>query len=284
MPLNAICALHRRLLRHALVRPVRLRAAGQRAHLHRAGAFQIVHAQERIGAVLAERQRAVIAQHHRVLVCRCRRPDARARRDRARRLRNRDRRCRREIIIACWSSGSSPSFCADTATPSVVCRWMTQCASSRFMCSAEWMVKPAGFTGNGDVDDLVAVDVDLHQARRGDLLEQQAVRIDQEVMLRPRHARRDVREDHVVPAVQCDQPVGRGEIDADSFHSSALTLPSSEATCLCPRPAAPARRRPACPAPNANSDSIRVSRGAAPVKLNASSSPPSAAWGRGPRW
>ena len=39
---------------------------------------------------------------------------------------------------------------------------------------------------------LVAVQVDLHQARRRDLVEHQAVGIDQEVMLRPRHARRDV--------------------------------------------------------------------------------------------
>ena len=33
-------------------------------------------------------------------------------------------------------------------------------------------------------------------------------------MLRSRHARRDVGEDHVVPAVQRDQPIERRQIDA----------------------------------------------------------------------
>ena len=34
-----------------------------------------------------------------------------------------------------------------TAVPSGVCRCMTQPASSRTSCTAEWMVKPAGLTG-----------------------------------------------------------------------------------------------------------------------------------------
>ena len=39
--------------------------------------------------------------------------------------------------------------------------------------------------------------------------------VEQEMMLRPRHPRRQMREDEVVPAVISDQPVGGGEIDAD---------------------------------------------------------------------
>ena len=36
--------------------------------------------------------------------------------------------------------------------------------------------------------------------RRLDLLEEEAIGVDQEVVVRPRHAGRDVREDEVVPA------------------------------------------------------------------------------------
>ena len=62
--------------------------------------------------------------------------------------------------------------------------------------------------------ELVAVKIDLHEARRGDFLEHQPVRVDQEVMVRPRHARRDVGVDQVVPAVQRDETIAGGEIDA----------------------------------------------------------------------
>ena len=57
-------------------------------------------------------------------------------------------------------------------------------------------------------------EVDLHQARRGDLVEDHPVRVDQEVVLGARHARGDVGEDEVVPAEMRDEAVARGEIDA----------------------------------------------------------------------
>ena len=59
-----------------------------------------------------------------------------------------------------------------------------------------------------------AVEVDLDQARRRDLLEHHPVGIDQEVMVRARHARRNVGVDEVVPAVQGDEAIAGGEIDA----------------------------------------------------------------------
>ena len=61
---------------------------------------------------------------------------------------------------------------------------------------------------------LVAVEVDLDQARRGDLVEHQSVGVDQEVMVRPRHPRGDVGIDQIVPAIQCDEAIAGGEIDA----------------------------------------------------------------------
>jgi hypothetical protein len=62
--------------------------------------------------------------------------------------------------------------------------------------------------------DLAPLEIDLHQRRRGDLVEGQAVGIDQEVMRRPRQPRGDVGVDRVVHAVQRDQPVAGGELDA----------------------------------------------------------------------
>ena len=65
------------------------------------------------------------------------------------------------------------------------------------------------------VHHLVALHVDLHQRRGGDLFEQKTVGIDQEVVLRTRHAGGDVGEHHIVPAVNRDQPIGGCEILAN---------------------------------------------------------------------
>ena len=56
--------------------------------------------------------------------------------------------------------------------------------------------------------------VDLDQARRGDLLVHHPVGIDQEGARLARHARRDVVGHHVGHAVEIDQPVAGGEVDA----------------------------------------------------------------------
>ena len=59
-----------------------------------------------------------------------------------------------------------------------------------------------------------AFEVDLHQRRRGDVLEQRAVGVDQKLVVRARHARRNVRVDAVVHAVVRNQAVGGGQVDA----------------------------------------------------------------------
>jgi hypothetical protein len=64
------------------------------------------------------------------------------------------------------------------------------------------------------VAELVAALVDLDQARRGDFVEHQSIGIDQEMMLRPRNAYADVREDEVGPAVKRHQPVTGSKVDA----------------------------------------------------------------------
>jgi hypothetical protein len=66
----------------------------------------------------------------------------------------------------------------------------------------------------GSVHHLVSGEVHLDQAGSRDLVEQHAVGIDQEVVLRPGHPRGDVGEHEVVPAVMRHETVAGGEIDA----------------------------------------------------------------------
>ena len=66
----------------------------------------------------------------------------------------------------------------------------------------------------GRIGHLLAVDVDLHQARRRDLVEQHPVGVEEKVVVGTGHPRGEVREDEVVPAVVSDQTVGGGEVHA----------------------------------------------------------------------
>ena len=61
---------------------------------------------------------------------------------------------------------------------------------------------------------VVAVEVDLHQVRGGDLVVVQAERIDQEVRLVARHARGEMAVDELGPAEMVDQAIGRRELAA----------------------------------------------------------------------
>jgi hypothetical protein len=78
---------------------------------------------------------------------------------------------------------------------------ITQAASGRPRCTAEWITKPR-----------LAIGVHLDQAARGDLLEQHAIGIDQEAVAGARQAHREMGEDEIGHAEQRDQPVGRGEV------------------------------------------------------------------------
>ena len=69
-----------------------------------------------------------------------------------------------------------------------------------------------GVDRKGRVIELLTLLVDLDQARGGDLVEEHAVGIDQELVRRARHPRRDVGEHEVLPAKACHEPVAGGEI------------------------------------------------------------------------
>ncbi|MFK4508871.1 hypothetical protein ABIF81_004049 [Bradyrhizobium daqingense] len=71
------------------------------------------------------------------------------------------------------------------------------------------MVKPAGLM----LYSLVAVQIDLDEARRRDLVEHQPVGIDEELVVGAGHARGNVGVDQIVPAVQRDEAIAGGEID-----------------------------------------------------------------------
>ena len=61
--------------------------------------------------------------------------------------------------------------------------------------------------------DRIAFDVDLDERRGRDLFEHHIIGVDEEVMLRPRNTRRQVGENQVVPSVECDKTIRRGQID-----------------------------------------------------------------------
>jgi hypothetical protein len=72
---------------------------------------------------------------------------------------------------------------------------------------------------------LVAVQVDLHQAAGRDLVKHQAIRVDQKVVLGAGEPGADVGVDQVAPAIVRNQPVGGGQIDAQlPFFGADLAL------------------------------------------------------------
>src|SRR6056297_2130864 len=84
-----------------------------------------------------------------------------------------------------------------------------------------------GETGRVDVElvrvDLVPFLVDAYQAGGRDFLEHHAVRIDQEMVLVTGNPQGNMREDQIVPAVEGNQAVGGGKINAQlPFFSTHL--------------------------------------------------------------
>src|SRR5438045_4377205 len=72
--------------------------------------------------------------------------------------------------------------------------------------------------------DALPILVDLDQAGGGDLVEEHAVGVDQEMILRSRHARRDVRVHEVFPAEVRDEPVAGRDRKSTRLNSSHLGI------------------------------------------------------------
>ena len=64
------------------------------------------------------------------------------------------------------------------------------------------------------VHEFVALHVYLHQAGSRDFVKHQSIRVDQEMVLRPRQPGRDVGEHQIAPAIQRHQPVASRQITA----------------------------------------------------------------------
>ena len=76
------------------------------------------------------------------------------------------------------------------------------------------MTKPALVDGVAVVLDDLAVVIDLHQARRRDLVEHEPKGIDEKMPFVARHARGDVRVNEIVHAEMGDETITRGKGDA----------------------------------------------------------------------
>ena len=76
----------------------------------------------------------------------------------------------------------------------------------------------------GAVHQFVAGLIDLDQAGRGDLVEHQPIRVDQEI-IGARHLGRDMGEDQVIPAMQRHQAIAGRQVDAGlPFGSADLVI------------------------------------------------------------
>jgi hypothetical protein len=64
--------------------------------------------------------------------------------------------------------------------------------------------------------DFLALQIDLHQAGGGDLVEEHPVGVDEELILGPGHPDGDVREDEILPAEVRHQPVAGRKVDTHS--------------------------------------------------------------------
>jgi hypothetical protein len=90
------------------------------------------------------------------------------------------------------------------------------------MWIAEWIVKPAGLVMNGVGSTGLPFTSTFTSE---DFLEHQIVRVEQEMMLGAWDARRQMREDQVVPAIMRHHSVRAGEFDADfPFFRAALAF------------------------------------------------------------
>ena len=201
------------LVDHGLVDRIGRRAQHAGAHLHGAGPLQMVHALEGGGDRAADRQRAVIAQQHVVLVAEV------LLQARALVMVERD-----AFIVVIGE------IVGDELRGLVQRQQAFHAARHRGAVGRVQMEHAAGVLAHlvdrrmdgeaGRVDavialgELVAVEVDLDQAGRRDLVEHQSVGVDQEVMVRSRHPRGDVGVDQIVPAIQRDEAIAGGEIDA----------------------------------------------------------------------
>ena len=77
-----------------------------------------------------------------------------------------------------------------------------------------------------------ALEIDLDERGGGDLAKEEAIGVDQEVMVRPRNAGRDVGVDHVVPAVQGDKPIERRQFDPRLPLRLAAIAPFNDAAVI----------------------------------------------------
>ena len=187
-------------------------AAGLRPNLDRAHGLEQVHVQERVGHRRADGQQTMVAQHQETRVAQVGHQPRLlvvAQRDAfivviAQARQHEDRLLRQRQHTALLRRHRQ-----------AVERVHVQHALRVVACAMHGAVdREAGRVDRVlAVVQLVAMDVDAHQARCGDLVEHQPVRVDQEFVMATRHAGADVGEHQVIPLEKGHQAVGGGQID-----------------------------------------------------------------------
>jgi hypothetical protein len=187
--------------------------AALREQLHLGRFLEVVHEDEGLGNGAAHRQDAVVAQHQRVVRSQvAHQPLALA-------------RFQRHAFVVVEGRVALVAHRELAQRREAVGHGRNGGARVRMRVQHAQRIGPPRVNGAVDheaglvhfslgVVHLVAVQVDLHQRRRRHFRKQQPVRVDQKVMLRPRHARRDVVVDEVVHAEVRHQPVAGGELHA----------------------------------------------------------------------
>ena len=100
------------------------------------------------------------------------------------------------------------------AQPAIKWVWSTQAISGCAICTALGIANPGAVDLGVAGLDLVTLGIDFDQRRRSNLVEQEAIGVDQEVVALPRHARRDASVNQIRPSEQVDEAVARGKVNA----------------------------------------------------------------------
>ncbi len=193
------------------------RSAAQHArpHLHRTGPLQEVHAQEGFCAGLANRQRAVIVQQHDVLGAEV------------------PLKTRPLIVIEGDAFVIVIGEVGDYELRRLIKRQKpflrgrnrgpVRCVQMNDATGIVTHLVNRGMDGEARrvhrvrrVSDCLAVEPDFQKARRRDLLEHHPIGVDEKMMLRAWNACRYMRENEIVPAMERDEPIACGQIDADA--------------------------------------------------------------------
>ena len=102
------------------------------------------------------------------------------------------------------------------AQPAIEWVWSTQAISGCAICTALGIANPGAVDLGVAGLDLVTLGIDFDQRRRSNLVEQEAIGVDQELIVLPRYTGGDASVNQVRPSKQVDEAVARGKVKPGS--------------------------------------------------------------------